>query len=211
MPNSHFCKFPLGRVRREALWLEDGRYWKSFTWRNFMDWQFLWTDSLCCWGGRREETTTGTKEGEPGASVCRWVHTVCCRGLAATRSGVHPGATQQEMSTCFRVKISRLELIILTFLCWTKQSDSQSSLSLSSKRGNLISLVWLVFSWASEDDVYKIPLNDLNLAGGFFGKQKARDHSAWWPLQEESIAAPPLFSCWGCGSIATKLNKQTKR
>lgn len=102
--------------------------------------------SSCCRGGRQEETTTGTKEGasETNRSV-RVEHTsVCCRGLTATRSGVHRGVTQQERSTCFRAKISRLEPMILTSCVMLGQAVSLSEfIFLSSKRGNLISLAYV--------------------------------------------------------------------
>lgn len=81
----------------------------------------------------------------------------------------------------------------LTVWHWAKQSDSLSSLFLSSERGNLISLACAVFPGTAWGGTCRSIRKDLNLTGGFPRKQKARDLPAWWPLHRDMAATPSPF------------------
>lgn len=160
------------------------------------------------WGIARE--TNCSVQMEVGSVVeCTLL---CYRGLTATRSGEHQSTAQQETDACFGVKISGLKpWYWLAVWCRTKPSESLSSFSPSSKRGSIISFA-CVKSFLGPPKMTStraLWMTWTSLVA--FQETKARDLSAWWPFQEESIATPPLFSCWGRGSIAAKLNKQTKR
>lgn len=122
---------------------------------------------------------------------------VCWRRLTATRSGVHQGTTQGGRNTCFRVKLSRLKpWYWLAVWCRTKQSDSLSSLSLSSERRNIISLSRVKSFLGPPKMTSTRALWMIWTSLVTFQETKAGDLSAWWPFQEESIATPP-FSAVG--------------
>lgn len=127
---------------------------------------------------------------------------------------LHLEAAERGMSTCFRAKRPKFGPPNLTnrvtlgkALCLSDFHSFPNEWS-----STCLALLWVFgSSKTSSDRLWALFVNDLNTTCGFQGTKDESPFCLVTSPRKGNCYFPPFFSCWSCGSIATRLNKTKKK